>query len=130
MSKKRVHFPDLRPHLRLSYNHAAVKHFMQTPTFALTTLGFTGLLLQPTRFAAFVALTFTGIGGCAMALSSEVRDKGQEWGWIGLTRALRNPTREFYRAFGIHLAQALVAGAIAMSWYRRCTESERKLKGC
>ena len=126
MSVKRLHFPDLRILHRLSYNRIAVKNFMQTPTFALTTLGFAGLLPRSTRFPAFVALTFTGIGGCAMALSSEVRDKGQEWGWVGLTRALRNPTREFYRAFFIHFFQAVVAGVLAAHWYRGAHD-KRKL---
>ena len=128
MRKRALHFPDLRPHLRLSYNRVAVHHFLQTPTFALTLFGFAGLLLRPTRFAAFSALTLTGVGGCAMALSSEVRDKSEIWGWAGLRNALRNPTREFVRAFCIHLVQALVAGALALSWYRRSVDSTRRLQ--
>lgn len=57
-------------------------------------------------------------GGVAIALASEVRDKNHVWGWQGINKSVRKPTKQFlYGVFG-HLPQLIVASLIAIIWWR------------
>jgi hypothetical protein len=103
------------------------KHELQTPTFALTTLGTASLAAHLTlriRHAdtlAFIALGLAG-AGTAMALGSEVKAKGETWGWKGLARSLRRPSRPFMVTFLCHLPQLVASMLIALKWRRRAND--------
>ena len=100
------------------------RHELQTPTVALTTLGYLALAIYATRrlpgadWAAFVCLGMSA-GGVAMALGSEVQRKGEEWGWRGLYRALRRPSRTFVVAFISHTPQLITAAWLAYHWRKK-----------
>lgn len=111
--------------IKLGFNQAIIRHEFATPTFAFTILGLLCLALHNRTAAgkhmgldapAFVLLSLAGVGGCAMAIAGEVRDKGNTWDWNGIVRSLARPSRTFKVAFGSHLGQALVAGVIAATW--------------
>jgi|SRR3990172_6616991 len=108
---------------KLGFNKAILRRETTTPTFAFTTGGIAALIVHHALrkkigldVVAFVLLTLAGVGGCAMAIAGEVRNKGHVWGWAGIVKSLRSPSRTFRVAFGAHVTQALLAGAIAASW--------------
>lgn len=78
---------------------------------------------RPAGLAAFLLLGLAG-GGVAMTLGAEVERKQQKWGWLGLMKALRRPSKEFWRGFLGHLPQFLLAVYLAYSWWRRETPQE------
>ena len=102
-----------------------IKHQAQTPTMTLTTIGYLALAIYALRrlpgsdWAAFTCLAFSGFGGVAMALGGEVQRKGAEWGWRGLYRSLRKPSRTFAVAFAGHLPQLITCCIMAYCWRRR-----------
>lgn len=106
------------------------QHEAQTPTFALSTIGYVALAAYALRrlpgsdWAAFVCLGMSA-SGVAMALGSEVERKGEEWGWRGLYRALQHPSRRFVITFLAHLPQLITAAGLAYSW-RRCKGQRTK----
>ena len=105
------------------------KHEVQTPTAAFSTLGFLALFLswagvRRADLAAFILLGLAG-GGVGMALGGEVRAQGETWGWRGLARALRHPSKNFLVAFVTHTPQLTVAALIALKWRR---DSERRYR--
>lgn len=101
------------------------RHELQTPTFALSSIGYLALAVYAMRklpgsdWAAFVCLGASA-GGVAMALGSEVERKGEEWGWRGLYRALRRPSKTFVITFLAHLPQLVTAAWLAFYWRRWC----------
>ena len=102
---------------------AQVRHLMQTPSFALTIVGYLALALSITgtkgaSVTAFLALGLAG-SGTIIALQGEVRDKGLEWGWMGIAKALRRPSKRFLISFTTHLPQLITAIAIALNWRKR-----------
>lgn len=104
-----------------------LKRKAQTPTVAFSTLGFLALFLswagvRRADLAAFIFLGLAG-GGVGMALGGEVQAKNCEWGWRGLARALRHPSREFLVAFASHFPQLIIATCIALKWRR---DNERR----
>ena len=103
------------------------KHEAQTPTATFSTLGFLALFLswagvRHTDLAAFILLGMAG-GGVGMALGGEVRSQNREWGWKGIYKSLRHPSKEFVVAFFSHLPQLIISAAIALKWRR---DSERR----
>ncbi len=78
---------------------------------------------------AFFCLSLAG-AGTVIALQGEVRDKQLEWGWMGIVKALRRPSKRFLISFSTHLPQLLTSAAIALSWRgywkrtQKSTESE------
>lgn len=85
----------------------------QTPTFALTAAGGLALLLSALHVrraqdAALVLLAFAG-SGTAITLWAHVQRRGEEWGWRGLARALRQPDRHLWVGLATHAPQALLA---------------------
>ena len=107
---------------KLGFNTGVVKHQLQTPSAGFTALGLIALLgsrrVKNADVVAFLALLLAGTG-TSLALASEVRDRGQEWGWRGLVRCMRHPSRKFWRAFISHFGQLLIALLIAFRWWRR-----------
>ena len=103
------------------------KHEAKTPTAAFSTLGFFALFLSwaGVRRADLVAFIFLGLagGGVGMALGGEVKAQGETWGWRGLARALRHPSKNFLIAFTTHMPQLIIAALIALKWRR---DSERR----
>ena len=101
-----------------------LRHSIQTPTVGLTAIGLTALGLHiihdvdDADLIAFVALGLVS-GGVAMALGAEVERHGEEWGWRGLARSLRRPSRIFWIHLFAHLPQLLIVSAIALHWRRR-----------
>lgn len=94
---------------------------LQTPTVALSTLGCLALvayLMRRVQGADLVAFACLGLasGGVAMALGNEVQRKGERWGWRGLYRSLRRPSKAFIVACASHLPQLLVAAWISFYW--------------
>ena len=113
---------------------AQVRHLMQTPSFALTIVGYLALALPPTgsrktSVLAFIMLSLAG-AGTVIALQGEVRDKQLEWGWMGIAKALRRPSKRFLISFTTHLPQFITAMFLALSWRgsrekaQKSTESE------
>ena len=113
---------------------AQVRHLMQTPSFALTIAGYLALALHVAQLrrmdtVAFITLGLAG-AGTVIALQGEIRDKQLEWGWMGIAKALRRPSKRFLISFSTHLPQLLTAMAIALGWRdsrekaRKNTESE------
>jgi hypothetical protein len=99
---------------------AQFRHLTQTPSFALTIAGYLALALSMSgtkgaSVVAFICLALAG-AGAIIAVQGEVRDKGLEWGWIGIAKALRRPSKRFLISFTTHLPQLLTAGAMALSW--------------
>ena len=104
-----------------------LKREAQTPTAALSTLGFLALFLswagvKRADLVAFILLGMAG-GGVGMALGGEVNAQGREWGWKGIYKSLRHPSKEFVVAFFSHLPQLIIAALIALKWRR---DSERR----
>lgn len=108
---------------------AQFKHLTQTPSFALTIVGYLALALSTSRTKEASAVAFISLGlagaGTVIALQGEVRDKQLEWGWMGIAKALRRPSKRFLISFSTHLPQLLTAVLLALSW-RNSAES----KGC
>ena len=106
------------------------RHELQTPTAALTAVGYAALAVYAARrlpgadWAAFVCLA-AAAGGVAMALGAEVQRKDEEWGWRGLCRALRRPSRTFVVAFLAHLPQLVTAAWLAFNWRRESNGRRR-----
>ena len=103
------------------------KHEAQTPTVAFSTLGFLALFLswagmRRADLVAFILLGMAG-GGVGMALGGEVRSQNREWGWKGIYKSLRHPSKEFVVAFFSHLPQLIISALIALKWRR---DSERR----
>jgi len=103
------------------------KHEAQTPTATFSTLGFLALFLswagvKRADLAAFILLGMAG-GGGGMALGGEVRSQNREWGWKGIYKSLRHPSKEFVVAFFSHLPQLIISALIALKWRR---DSERR----
>ncbi len=103
------------------------KHEIQTPTMAFSTLGFLALFLswagvRQADLVAFILLGMAG-GGVGMALGGEVKAQGREWGWKGIYKSLRHPSKEFVVAFFSHLPQLIISALIALKWRR---DSERR----
>ena len=104
---------------------ATVRHMLQTPTFALTSAGSLALAARLLRWHRGLAETlafafFLGAaGGLAIALWVETERKGQRWGWRGLYRALRRPSREFLFSVAAHAPQLVLALALVAGWRRR-----------
>jgi MFS superfamily sulfate permease-like transporter len=106
----------------MTTNRQRMKHELQTPTLTFTLAGLLFLwwwwFRHPTSdpsVPAFVLLLMAG-GGTGLALAAEVQDKGYEWGWLGLARALRHPSRKFWYTFGTHAPQLMLALWIALTW--------------
>lgn len=103
------------------------KHVVQTPTLAFTSSGILCVVLWVFKvpfadIAAFVFFLLAG-GGVAMALGSEVRRKGFEWGWKGLLGAIfRKPSKELKAGILGHLVQLFAAIMIAVLWRQRKKE--------
>ncbi len=104
---------------------AQFRHLTQTPSFALTILGYAALARSLTRYsrrtdsiAAFIFLGLAG-AGTILALQGETRDKRLEWGWLGIMKALRRPSKTFLISFTTHLPQLLTSMAIALKWRKR-----------
>ncbi len=103
------------------------KHEIQTPTMAFSTLGFLALFLswagvKRADLVAFILLGMAG-GGVGMALGGEVKAQDREWGWKGIYKSLRHPSKEFVVAFFSHLPQLIISALIALKWRR---DSERR----
>lgn len=101
-----------------------IKHQAQTPTMALSAIGYAALTAYALRrlpgsdWVAFVCLGMSA-GGVAMALGGEVARKNEEWGWRGLYRSLRKPSRTFVIAFTTHLPQLITCCIMAYRWRKR-----------
>lgn len=65
-------------------------------------------------------------GGVAMALASEVRDKKQEWGWVGLYRSLKRPSKQFYVGLFSHLPQLVISLMLATRWWKSYASNDNK----
>lgn len=102
-----------------------LKHVLQTPTLAFTSLGTVSAILafvfklRMFEIPAFLLLGAAG-GGVAIAFWSLVElHRGETWGWRGLFRSLQKPTPKFLLGFFGHLPQFLAAVAIALVWWKR-----------
>ncbi len=102
---------------------AQVRHLMQTPSFALTITGYLALALHSAGVTRMDAIAFITLGlagaGTVIALQGEVRDKQLEWGWVGIVKALRRPSKRFLISFSTHLPQLITSVAITLSWKRK-----------
>ena len=113
---------------------AQLRHLTQTPSFALTIAGYLALALHSAGVTRTDAIAFITLGlagaGTVIALQGEVRDKQLEWGWMGIAKALRRPSKRFLISFSTHLPQLMTAASIALSWrgywkrIQKSTESE------
>ena len=65
---------------------------------------------------SWVVLTPVGLGGAAIALSVEVHEDLEVWGWEGLLEALKHPSEQFLLGFLGHTPQALISLAIGLYW--------------
>ena len=99
-----------------------LRHFVKTPTFALTLAGCALLAAsladrraRGAEVPAFILLTLAG-AAVATALQDEVREQGRVWEWKGIAAALRRPSRRFLVGFAVHLPQLLAAGLMALAW--------------
>lgn len=105
------------------------KHLIQTPTLAFTASGILCVILWAlgvpwADVSAFIFFLLAG-GGVAMALGSEVRRKGFEWGWKGIIGALfRKPSKELRAGIAGHILQLAAAIAIALIWRSRRGRSD------
>ena len=99
---------------------AQVRHLMQTPSFALTLVGYLALALHAAQLRRMDTLAFITLGlagaGTVIALQGEVRDKQLEWGWMGIAKALCHPSKRFLISFSTHLPQLITAVFLALSW--------------
>ena len=78
---------------------------------------------------AFLCLAFAGFGGVTAALQGEVRDKGLEWGWLGIVKALRRPSKRFLISFTTHLPQLITSAAIALNWRGSQEKTQKSTEG-
>ncbi len=112
----------------------ATRHLTQTPSFALTIAGYLALALSLTKsrsktdVAAFILLGLAG-AGTILALQGEVRDKRLEWGWLGIAKALRRPSKRFLISFTTHLPQLMTSAAIALNWKKSNDVSSVRMPG-
>ena len=100
---------------------ARLKFLLQTPTLAGSVVGFIALSLWPLGvpymdLLSWVVLTPVGLGGAAIALSVEVREDLEVWGWEGLLEALKHPSQQFLWGFLGHTPQALAGLFICLYW--------------
>ena len=65
--------------------------------------------------------------GTIIALQGEVRDKGLEWGWMGIAKALRRPSKRFLISFSTHLPQLITCAAIALNWRKRSVNTNLRM---
>ena len=109
---------------------SGLRHYFQTPTFALSLLGATTLwaslaFKKPAlETPAFFLLSAAG-AGVAIAFWTQVERRGENWGWRGVARSLRRPDRHFWVGFLTHVPQLVAAGAIVLAWRRRGKERHK-----
>ena len=99
------------------------KHILQTPSFGLSIAGYAALLATLVRtpgadIFAFGTLLLVG-GATITTLQDEVKSQELEWGWEGLVKAMRHPSKDFLLRFAVHVPQFLTAGVIALRWRHR-----------
>ena len=106
------------------------KHILQTPSFSLSVIGYAALLATlvktpGTDIIAFCALCLVG-AATITTMQDEVKSQELEWGWEGLVKAMRHPSKDFLLRFAVHVPQFLTAAVIALRWRHRSKKETSK----
>ena len=100
-----------------------MKHVLQTPSFSLSIIGYAALLATIVKtpgmdVLAFMTLCLVGAASIT-TMQDEVKSQGLMWGWKGLIKAMRHPSKDFLLRFAVHIPQFLTAVVIALRWRNR-----------